>query len=183
MLLFLHIFQKQTCCYLKSCFEGKQKSEMCLSGDMQGRKFLSIRESLLLRNLWWCFWCLAIMQRVFAEWHLISNIGLRLSRLQRSWVQKELVLLHQEKEASRCALVIWVSASARDSCSRLVMLRKWSGPFNWGTLRATTAARRLSHCTANGRLPQPRPEKYRNVHVKMCTMCLKKVQSQEKVCN
>lgn len=142
MLLFLHIFQKQTCCYLKSCFEGKQKPEMCLSGDMQGGKFPSIRESLLLRNLWWCFWCLAIMQRVFAEWHLISNIGLRLSRLQRSWVQKELVLLHQEKEASRCALVIWVSASARDSCSRLVMLRKWSGPFNWGTSCATTAARR-----------------------------------------
>lgn len=140
---------------------------MCLSGDMQGRKFLSIRESLILRNLWWCFWCLAIIQPVFAERHLISNIGLRLSRLQRCWVQKELVLLHQEKEASRCALVIWVSASARDSCSRLVMLRKWSGPFNWGTLRATTAARRLSHYTANGRLPQPRREKDRNVHVKV----------------
>lgn len=133
ILLFLHIFPKQTCCYLKSCSEGKQKSEMCLSGDMHWGKFPSIHESLLLRNLWWCFW---------------SDIK------HRSQAFKATAQLSAEGigpiTPGEGSIKLFLGDLGTCECQRLVFstgnVAKVKWPLNCGTLHATTAARRLLHC-------------------------------------
>lgn len=150
--------------------EVNRGQKCVLSGDMHWGKFLSIHESLLLRNLWWCFW---------------SDIK------HRSQAFKATAQLSAEGIGSitpgEGSIPLCLGDLGTCECQRLVFstgnVAKVKWPLNCGTLHATTAARRLLHYTANGRLPQLRREKDSNVHVKMCTMCLKKAQSQQKVCN
>lgn len=96
---------------------------------MQKETFPSFCESLLLRNLWRSFWCLA--HNTACIFRMTSDIKYpsRSFRATAELSGEGIGPITPEEEGTGCAAVIWVPVIARHSCSWLVMLQKWSGPL------------------------------------------------------